>query len=288
MTRSMTGFARRETRGDFGVLIWELRSVNHRYLDMSLRLPEELRALETECRERIAAELKRGKLDGQLRFEPAAVAETVLKVDEARARAVAEAAARVAKSINQPAPVSPMDVLRWHGVVQEPPLDMAAVGAAALKLLQQTLKDLMAAREREGERTAAVLQDRARQIATIVTALRGHQHDIQARLREKLKARVAELGVQLDPQRLEQEIVLQVQRLDVAEELDRLQSHLTEFGTSLTGGEAVGRRLDFLMQEFNREANTLGSKSQEAAVTQQVVDLKVLIEQMREQVQNLE
>jgi uncharacterized protein (TIGR00255 family) len=288
MIRSMTGFARREARGEFGVLVWELRSVNHRYLEMSLRLPEELRALETECRESIAGGLKRGKLDGQLRFEPALAAEKVLKVDEARARAVAEAAARVAKILHQSAPIDPVDVLRWPGVVEVPPLDVAAVGAAALKLLQETLKDLMAARAREGERTAAVLQDRARQITAIVTALRGHQHDMQTRLREKLKARVAELGVQLDPQRLEQEVVLQVQRLDVAEELDRLQSHLTEFGSSLKGGEAVGRRLDFLMQEFNREANTLGSKSQDAAVTQQVVDLKVLIEQMREQVQNIE
>jgi uncharacterized protein (TIGR00255 family) len=288
MARSMTGFARREARGDFGVLIWETRSVNHRYLDMTLRMPEELRALESECRERIAALVKRGKLDGQLRFEPAVPADTVLKLDEARAKAVAAAAARVAGSLSQAAPIDPLEVLRWPGVVQEPPLDVAAVGAASLKLLQDTLKDLLAAREREGERIAVMLRDRADQIGTIVKDLRGRLKDIQPRLRDKLKARVEELGVQVDPQRLEQELVLLVQRLDVAEELDRLESHLTEFATSLKDGEAVGRRLDFLMQEFNREANTLGSKSQDAAITQQVVDLKVLIEQMREQVQNLE
>jgi uncharacterized protein (TIGR00255 family) len=288
MARSMTGFARREARGDFGVLIWETRSVNHRYLDMTLRMPEELRALESECRERIAALVKRGKLDGQLRFEPATPADTVLKLDEARARAVGAAAARVACTLAQPAPIDPLEVLRWPGVVQEPPLDVAAVGAAALKLLQDTLKDLLAAREREGERTAAMLRERADQIGAIVNDLRGRLKDIQPRLRDKLRARVEELGVSVDAQRLEQELVLLVQRLDVAEELDRLESHLAEFATSLKGGEAVGRRLDFLMQEFNREANTLGSKSQDAAITQQVVDLKVLIEQMREQVQNLE
>jgi uncharacterized protein (TIGR00255 family) len=283
----MTGFARRETRAAFGVLVWEMRSVNHRYLDMSLRLPEELRSLEAECRERIAAEVKRGKLDGQLRFEPAASAAS-LELDEARARAVGQAAMRLAALLGAHAPLNPLDVLRWPGVVQEPALDVAAVGQAALSLLQQTLGDLNAARTREGTRTAEVLQDRAGRIGAIVASLRTRQGEMLNVLREKLRARVEELKVQVDPQRLEQELVMLAQRLDVAEELDRLDSHLKEFAGSLKGGEAVGRRLDFLMQEFNREANTLGSKSQDATITQQVVDLKVLIEQMREQVQNLE
>ena len=288
MARSMTGFARREARGDFGVLVWELRSVNHRYLDMGLRLPEELRALESECRERIAAAVKRGKLDGQLRFEPAAGGQAALTVDESRARAVGNALAQVAGIVGAAGKVSPGEVLRWPGVVQEPPLDVAAVGQSALKLLDQALADLAAARGREGERTATVLNDRARQITTIVAELRKRQAGMTAALRDKLRARVEELKVQVDPQRLEQELVMVAQRLDVAEELDRLESHLKEFSDTLKSGDAVGRRLDFLMQEFNREANTLGSKSQDAAVTQQVVDLKVLIEQMREQVQNLE
>lgn len=287
MARSMTGFARRETRGDFGVLVWEVRSVNHRYLDMSLRLPEELRGLEGECRERVAAEVKRGKLDGQLRFEPVS-RETALNVDEARARAVGQAATKVAGFLGTHAPVSPLDVLRWPGVVEEPALDVAAVGAVALKLLKETLADLAAARGREGERTAAVLRERAERIGAIVGSLRGKQAAMLDQLRDKLRTRVEELKVQVDPQRLEQELVILAQRLDVAEELDRLGSHLKEFDNTLKGSEAVGRRLDFLMQEFNREANTLGSKSQDAAITQQVVDLKVLIEQMREQVQNLE
>ena len=288
MARSMTGFARREARGDFGVLVWEVRSVNHRYLDMGLRLPEELRALEGECRERIAAAVKRGKLDGQLRFEPAAGGRDSLQVDEARARAVGNALSQVAGLIGATGSVNPAEVLRWPGVVQEPPLDVAAVGQTALKLLEQTLTDLAAARGREGERTAAVLTDRAGQVASIVAELRKRQGAMTSALRDKLRARVEELKVQVDAQRLEQELVMVAQRLDVAEELDRLTSHLKEFSDTLKSGEAVGRRLDFLMQEFNREANTLGSKSQDAAVTQQVVDLKVLIEQMREQVQNLE
>ena len=288
MARSMTGFARREARGDFGVLVWEVRSVNHRYLDMSLRLPEELRALEAECRERVAAQVKRGKLDGQLRFEPAAGGKSSLQVDEQRARAVGNALMQVAGLIGASGPVSPAEVLRWPGVVQEPPLDVAAVGQSALKLLDQALTDLGSARAREGGRTAAMLDDRARQIAAIVAELRTRQGAMTAALRDKLRARVEELKVQVDPQRLEQELVMLAQRLDVAEELDRLGSHLKEFETTLKSDDAVGRRLDFLMQEFNREANTLGSKSQDAAVTQQVVDLKVLIEQMREQVQNLE
>jgi len=288
MARSMTGFARREARGDFGVLVWEVRSVNHRYLDMSLRLPEELRALEGECRERVAAQVKRGKLDGQLRFEPAAGGKSSLEVDEDRARAVGNALAQVAGLVGASAPVNLAEVLRWPGVVHEPALDVAAVGQSALKLLDQALADLAAARGREGERTAAMLEERARQIAAIVTELRTRQGAMTAALRDKLRARVEELKVQVDPQRLEQELVMLAQRLDVAEELDRLGSHLKEFETTLKSSDAVGRRLDFLMQEFNREANTLGSKSQDAAVTQQVVDLKVLIEQMREQVQNLE
>lgn len=288
MARSMTGFARREARGDHGVLVWELRSVNHRYLDMSLRLPEELRALEGDSRERIAAQVKRGKLDGQLRFEPAAGGKTVLELDEARAKSVGEALARIARLTAAAGPINPAEILRWPGVVIEPPLDMAAVGQAALRLLDETLKDLLAARGREGERTAVALKERAQKITAIVAELRKHQSGMTAALRDKIKARVEELKVTMDSSRLDQEVVMLAQRLDVAEELDRLGSHLKEFETTLKSGEAVGRRLDFLMQEFNREANTLGSKSQDAAITQQVVDLKVLIEQMREQVQNIE
>lgn len=287
MTRSMTGFARAETHSVFGTLTWELRTVNHRYLDMSLRLPEELRALEPACRERISAALRRGKLDGLLRFDPAA-GPAPLTVDEARARAVAAAVLQVGKFLPGAASVSPLDVLRWPGVVQEPARDLEVLGAEVLGLLDVALARLAEMRVREGARLAELLRERARQITGIVAELRGRSDGLRARLNEKLRARFEELKLNVDAGRLEQELVLLLQRLDVTEELDRLDSHVRELDAALKGGEAVGRRLDFLMQEFNREANTLGSKAQDADILRQVVDLKVLIEQMREQVQNIE
>jgi uncharacterized protein (TIGR00255 family) len=288
MICSMTGFARGEARGAFGTLIWELRTVNHRYLDMSLRLPEELRALEPECREHIAAALRRGKLDAQLRFEAAAGEAGELQLDENQVRAVATAAVRVAGLAGTNAGVNPLDLLRWPGVVKQPALDLQTVGAEALNLLDATLAKLTAMRASEGRRTAAMLRERAQAILLIIKEVRDQAGGIRQRLQDKLQARFEELKLAADPARLEQELVLLLQRLDVAEELDRLDSHLTELESILKKGDAVGRRLDFLMQEFNREANTLGSKSQDSAITQRVVELKVLIEQMREQVQNLE
>ncbi|HEX5340589.1 MAG TPA: YicC/YloC family endoribonuclease [Gammaproteobacteria bacterium] len=288
MICSMTGFARDESRGAFGTLVWELRTVNHRYLDMSLRLPEELRSLEPECREHVAAVLRRGKLDAQLRFEPVAGGSGELQLDEDQVRAVAAAMKRVAALTGMAAGVAPLELLRWPGVVRQSPVDLQAVGAETLRLLDAGLEKLTAMRSGEGRRTAAMLRERAQGIALIVSEVRGHAGSLRDRLREKLHSRFEELKLSADPARLEQELVLLLQRLDVAEELDRLDSHLTELEAILKKGEAVGRRLDFLMQEFNREANTLGSKSQDSAITQRVVELKVLIEQMREQVQNLE
>lgn len=288
MICSMTGFARGETRGSFGTLVWELRTVNHRYLDMNLRLPEELRALEPDCRELIAAALRRGKLDAQLRFEPAAGEAGELQLDENQLRAVAAATMRVAALAGASTGVNPLDLLRWPGVVKQPALDLQTVGAETLGLLDSSLAKLTTMRANEGQRTAAMLRERAQAIAIIVKEVRQQAGGIRKRLQEKLQARFDELKLAADPARLEQELVLLLQRLDVAEELDRLDSHLTELESILRKGDAVGRRLDFLMQEFNREANTLGSKSQDSAITQRVVELKVLIEQMREQVQNLE
>ncbi len=288
MICSMTGFARGETRGIFATLTWELRSVNHRYLDVSLRLPEELRALEPECRERIAAVIRRGKLDGQLRFEPVEGGGTALEVDEARAKAVVAAAERLGEFLHATAPVNPVELLRWPGVVKEPQTNVQQVSTEALRLLDGVLVTLTTMRTREGERIATLLLARARRITAIVCEVRTHIGSIREQLHGKLRARFAELKLNVDENRLEQELVLLLQRLDVSEELDRLDSHTTELQAGLKGGDAVGRRLDFLMQEFNREANTLGSKCQDAAVTKRVVELKVLIEQMREQVQNVE
>lgn len=288
MICSMTGFSRGETRGNWGTLIWELRTVNHRYLDISLRLPEDFRALEPDCRERIAAVLRRGKLDGQLRFEAASVEAAALELDEHRARAVVGAAERISGFLSRSAPINGLDVMYWPGVVREPRTDVRQVGAEVLKQLDEVLHTLTTMRKSEGQRIVSLLRERARQIGAIVAEIRNSAGHLQEQLRAKLRTRFEELKLTVDENRLEQELVLMLQRLDVTEELDRLDSHLAELANNLTGVDAVGRRLDFLMQEFNREANTLGSKCQDAAIIKQVVELKVLIEQMREQVQNLE
>lgn len=288
MTCSMTGFARAQARGRFGTLTWELRSVNHRYLDVTLRLPDELRVLEPDCRERIVKLVRRGKCDAQLRIESAANTEVRLEVDEARARAVAEAAERVSGLLHPAAAIGALDLLRWPGVVQEKSADAAALGPEVLRLLDQALKALDDMRGREGRRIDDMLRERAVRVSAIVAEVRTYGAGIHAQLRSKLLRRFEELQLNVDAQRLEQELVLQLQRLDVSEELDRLDSHVRELQAALTGGGTVGRKLDFLMQEFNREANTLGSKCQDTAVTQRVIELKVLIEQMREQIQNVE
>ncbi|MGA9852885.1 MAG: YicC/YloC family endoribonuclease [Gammaproteobacteria bacterium] len=288
MICSMTGFARGETRGHFGTLTWELRTVNHRYLDVGLRLPEDLRLLESDCREHITSVLRRGKLDGQLRFEAAAGSDAALEVDEQRARAVAEAADRVGAFLRLAAPVSALELLRWPGVVKEPQADVYQVATEALKLLDEVLGTLTTMRKREGERMAGLLRERARQISAIVKDVRGHVGGVREQLETKLRTRFQELKLAVDENRLEQELVLLLQRLDISEELDRLDSHIVELESGIKANDAAGRRLDFLMQEFNREANTLGSKCQDSATTKRVVELKVLIEQMREQVQNLE
>ncbi|MDE2234911.1 MAG: YicC family protein [Gammaproteobacteria bacterium] len=288
MIRSMTGFARGESRGHSGGFTWELRTVNHRYLDISLRLPEELRGLEPECRERIAATLRRGKVDGQLRFDSAAGADSALELDENRARAITQAAERVAGLLQKPAPISSLELLRWPGVVKDPRTDVQLASDEALQLLDEVLARLADTRVSEGRRIAGLLDERARMIKAVVAEIRRHTASLNQQMRSKLYARFEELKLSVDEHRIEQELVLLLQRLDVTEELDRIDSHLTEFAGALKSGDAVGRRLDFLMQEFNREANTLGSKCQDAAITKQVVELKVLIEQMREQVQNVE
>lgn len=288
MISSMTGFARTEKRGPLGGLAWELRSVNHRYLDTSLRLPENLRALEPECRERIGKALRRGKLDAQLRFEAAAGDAATLPIDEPYARAVAEAATRVAGFLTAHTPIDPLDLLRWPGVVRQPQMDVQALAAEALALLDATLETLRAMRMREGERIAAQIRARAQTIRRIVSTVRARTSEIGGKLRIKLRARFDELQLSVDNGRLEQELVLLLQRLDVSEELDRLDSHVSELEAAFDKDQAAGKRLDFLMQEFNREANTLGSKCQDTSVTREVIKLKVLIEQMREQIQNIE
>jgi uncharacterized protein (TIGR00255 family) len=288
MIRSMTAFARSERQGDWGTITWELRSVNHRYLDVFFRLPDEFRALEAQCRERVQQRLGRGKVECSLRYQPSGVVPGELDLDEAAAGAVVVACERIEKLMNNPARLTAIEVLRWPGVVREQRPELEALRAEALSLLDAALAELRATREREGERLREVLEQRCAGITEIVARVRERRPQVMQGLREKLMARIESLDVTPDPGRLEQELAIVAQRLDVDEELDRLDTHLAEVVDVLKRKEPVGRRLDFLMQEFNREANTLGSKANDVETTQAAVDLKVLIEQMREQVQNIE
>lgn len=288
MIRSMTAFARRERQEEWGLLVWELRSVNHRYLEVSLRLPEELRAQENLFRERVQARLGRGKVECSLRFQPGVGAGGAVQVNEALARSLIEACERVEKLMTNAARLSAMDVLRWPGVSMETKPDLEPVQGAAMALLEEALNELVATREREGARLKEAIEQRLQAVAGLVRQVRERRPEVLAAIREKLLTRIQTLGLEPDSGRLEQELAIVAQRLDVEEELDRLQTHLQETADVLRRDEPVGRRLDFLMQEFNREANTLSSKANDAQTTQAAVELKVLIEQMREQVQNIE
>jgi uncharacterized protein (TIGR00255 family) len=287
MIASMTGFARRELTGTFGTLTCELRSVNHRYLEPGFRLPEELRPLESELRQQLSKNLKRGKVDCTVHLRSAQAAERELKIDSAALGRVAAAVAEILRAVPGSA-VDAVEVLRWPGVVETGAQDSELLLGAGRTLFQQTLDDLGAMRLREGKRLLDLLEQRCAGLVALVTQVRGRLPEIQARVRTRLHERVAELLASVDRDRIEQEIVIQLQRLDVAEELDRLTGHIEETRRVMGGGEAAGRRLDFLMQELNREANTLASKSQDLDTTRLTVDMKVLIEQMREQVQNIE
>ncbi len=288
MIRSMTAFARGEQDTPFGRLACEIRSVNHRYLDLGLRLPETLRGSEAALREQIRARVERGKMECSVRLErpeagtglaidPVSLGEIIAALDEVRA-ALGTAAADT----------DPLDVLRWPGVVQEAGMEPEAMAAALQACVSETLARFIAHREREGALLADGLEMRLTTIETITAEIKNEADGLVAALRNRLRERARSLAADLDPSRLEQEVALLAQKADVAEELDRLGAHVAEVRQTLTAGGSVGRRLDFLAQELNREANTLASKATGAAVANRAVDLKVLIEQMREQIQNLE
>ncbi|MCT4981483.1 YicC family protein [Pseudomonas aeruginosa] len=287
MVHSMTAFARVEQAGTHGTLSWELRSVNHRYLEPHLRLPDAFRDLEGAVREALRQGLSRGKVECTLRFAEETAGKS-LQVDQERARQLVPAAEGVAALIRQPAPLDPLAVLAWPGVLVADSADPQALNAAALEAFGQALEQLKAGRSREGQELAKLLNDRLDAMLVEVGNLRELVPTMLANQRQKILDRFAELKAELDPQRLEQELVLLAQKSDVAEELDRLATHVGEVRRVLKAGGAAGRRLDFLMQELNREANTLGSKAFDPRSTQAAVNLKVLIEQMREQVQNIE
>lgn len=288
MIRSMTAFARQELDTGTGELAWEIRSLNHRYLELGVRLPEELRAIESAVRERVGARLGRGKVECSCRYRPAAAAAVPVDIDEDNLSRLLTACGTVAASLPESVPLNPVELLRWPGVLREEALDTAPLVKQALALLDQTLDELLQFREREGEQIRQLLLQRCDAMSELVQQARNSLPEIQAALREKLEARLADLETAADPGRLEQELVIQIQKSDVDEEMERLQGHVDEVRRVLAREEPVGRRLDFLMQELNREANTLGSKSVAAVTTSISVELKVLIEQMREQVQNTE
>ncbi len=284
----MTGFARREESGPFGQLSCELRSVNHRYLESTFRLPDELRALEPELRQRLGSALRRGKVDCTLQLRPAAAGARQMLIDEAALARVLASVREVARQLPAQHTVDVMTVLAWPGVVRDEQPESDNLFAAARRLFDATVADLATARAREGARLGELIEQRCAALADIVMQLQRKAPELQQRLRTRLAERLADLRVEVDTDRFEQEVALLLQRLDVAEELDRLAGHIVETRRVMAAGEPAGRRLDFLMQELHREANTLGAKSQELDTTHLMVDMKVLIEQMREQVQNVE
>jgi uncharacterized protein (TIGR00255 family) len=288
MIRSMTAFARQEADTTLGSLSWEIRSVNHRYLELAIRLPDELRAAEHAVRERLNARLGRGKVDCSCRYRPSAGSLSPVTVDRDRLSRVLVACREVADQMEQSVPLSPIELLRWPGVVHEVEPDTRPLQEQALALLERTLDELIASREREGGKIRDLLLQRCTAMAGLVEDARHRLPEIRLATREKLLTRLAELQAPADPGRLEQELVFLAQKMDVDEEMDRLSGHIEEVRHVLGRDEPVGRRLDFLMQELNREANTLGSKSAAPETTRISVELKVLIEQMREQVQNAE
>ena len=287
--QSMTGFARAEAVHPWGTLSCEIRSVNHRYLELQLRVPEALRHAEHASRELLRERLGRGKVDCSLRLQDSAGPEGgVLRVDEDRLAQLLAACARIDTVAPGLARPTTLEMLAWPGVLAEEAPDADTTAGAMLALVERTARELVEAREREGARLGALLTQRLSGIEELVATVRQRLPELIAGHRDRLAQRVAELAVQAEPERLAQEIALLAARGDVAEELDRLTVHVGETRRSLAAGGACGRRLDFLMQEFNREANTLSSKSVAAETTQAAVDMKVLIEQMREQVQNIE
>ncbi|WP_370427164.1 YicC/YloC family endoribonuclease [Actinobacillus pleuropneumoniae] len=287
MIYSMTAFAHLEIKKEWGNAVWEIRSVNQRFLETYFRLPEQFRNLEMTLRERLRASLTRGKVECSLRIELSNNQNSELALNKAYAEKVISSL-QTLRGIAGEGEINLVDILRYPGVVDAQTQDLDQIGQDLLAGFEQILADFIAMRGREGANLQALIQQRLDTIAEIATKVQAQMPEILQWQKDKLQQRFDELNLQLDPQRLEQEMVLTAQRVDVAEELDRLQLHVKETTNVLKKGGAVGRKLDFMMQELNRESNTLASKSINADVTNSVVELKVLIEQMREQIQNLE
>jgi uncharacterized protein (TIGR00255 family) len=284
----MTAFASCEADVESYTLIWEIRSVNHRYLDVSPRLPEIFRSIEPLVREAVGKHLKRGKIDCNLFYRKDKQGEESIEINEGRLNQLLNAATKIESKMNQFQAISPLDILRWPGIQSEVGEDMEPVHAAAVTLLHEALAQLVESREREGAEITNMVDSRCSLIQEQMLIAKSRLPEVQAQLREKLQKKINDLLEEPEQARLEQELVYFLQKMDVEEELDRLDAHVNEVRRILGQSEPVGRRLDFLMQELNREANTLGSKSADIQTTNVSVELKVLIEQMREQIQNIE
>jgi len=288
MLHSMTGFARESVETAIGTLTWEIRAVNHRYLDVQFKMPEDLRPKEQTFRQRASSSLGRGKVECALYFRRAADSSTEMQIDTDLVELIGHRISDVTAKLPNVAAVNPIEILRWPGVIQQSEVDVEPLFVEASSLLDTALESICEMRASEGQRIAEMLESRCAEIDSIAKAVRVRMPEVLEAARLKQKERIANLDVEADPARLEVELALLATKIDVDEELDRLESHLVEIRDALKSGKPVGRRLDFLMQELNREANTLGSKSADTETTRAAVDLKVLIEQMREQIQNVE
>jgi uncharacterized protein (TIGR00255 family) len=284
----MTAFSRQQKEQEWGSLTWEIRSVNHRYLETSVRLPESLRALENGVREAVRKRLTRGKVECALRFQSEAKISSDLHLNTTLIKQLVQANVEIEQITGTSSNLSNMEVLRWPGVIEEQDFDKTSIEKQALSLFGAALDDLVATRQREGAELQGFIKKRIDSVREIVVNVRSKMPEILTKQKQNILDRLAELQAELEPTRLEQEVSLLAQKADVEEELDRLDSHLNEVERVLSANGQKGRRLDFLMQELNREANTLSSKSIVVETTLSAVELKVLIEQMREQIQNVE
>jgi uncharacterized protein (TIGR00255 family) len=287
MIKSMTAFASSEAEIDAGTLTCDLRSVNHRYADISLRLPDRLRFCEADIRAALAEKLKRGKIDCGFNYKKNSAAQSI-GVNMDAVKNLLDTASAIERLIPAPRSFSALEVLAFPGIQQEPETDKDALKQSILQLLDNTLANLLDMREREGRQLKMLLEERCQRMRELAAQAARRMPGVLQNLRGKLKERIAELVAQPDFDRVEQELAILAQKLDVDEELDRLRTHIDEVLRALQQNEPIGRRLDFLMQEMHREANTLGSKSADKEMTQISIELKVLIEQMREQIQNIE
>lgn len=288
MVKSMTAYARREEKFPFGLMTLELRSVNHRFLEITIRIPEELRSLEIKLRERTKEKLKRGKLELVIHLHSQQIENQSIAFNHELAEQVARTLHDIDKLIYNAAPVNAIDIINWPGVMDTQAIEQDEIKDALFLLLDKTLEELLDGKKREGDALEQMIVQRINAMRELINEVRSQMPELLLLQRKRLEDKLVSLKAEMDTDRLEQEMLYLAHKADVAEELDRLDTHLDEVNRTLTSDQLMGRRLDFLMQELNREANTLGSKSIASNITRISVDMKVLIEQMREQIQNIE